>query len=173
MKKTKAQKAYDFAYKYENELHVCGQCTIKALLDVYNINNNDFFKGLSGFAAGGAMEGDGICGAYLAGIFFLGLKLGRNICDIGKDPNDPRGSKKNRILNPLIRKLHKRFMDKYGSIICHQIQRKIYGRPFYIVDQQELEKFEKAGGHDWGCTSVCGYGAKWTVEIFEEVKNKK
>ncbi|MEA2015410.1 MAG: C-GCAxxG-C-C family protein, partial [Actinomycetota bacterium] len=93
--------------------------------------------------------------------------------DIGKDPDDPRGSKKNRILNPLIKKLHERFMKEYGSIICHQIQRKIYGRPFYIVDKQELEKFEKAGGHNFGCTSVCGNGAKWTVEIFEEAKKTK
>ena len=98
MKKTKAQKAYDLAFKYEKEWRVCAQCTIKALLDVYNIDNNDFFKALSGFGAGGAMEGDGMCGGYLAGVFFLGLEFGRNIYDIGVDPDDPRGSKKNRIL---------------------------------------------------------------------------
>ena len=30
-----------------------------------------------------------------------------------------------------------------------------------------------AGGHDWGCTSVCGNGAKWTVEILDEAKKDK
>jgi len=120
------------------------------------------------------MEGDGTCGAYLAGIFFLGLKLGRNNHDIGKSPDDPRGSKKNRKLNNLIKILHKKFIDKYGSIICEQIHRKIYGRPFYIVDDDELKKFEAAGAHKKGCTSVCANAAKWTVEILEEAeKNKK
>jgi len=173
MEKTKAQKAYDLAFKYEHEWMGCAQCTIKALLDVYKIDNNDFFKALSGFAAGGAKEGDGMCGAYLAGVFFLGLEFGRNIYDIGVDPNDPRGSKKNRILNPLIKELHEKFIKEYGSITCHQIHRKLYGRPFYLADRQELEKFDLAGGHDWGCTSVCGNGAKWTVEILDKVKKDK
>ena len=103
----------------------CAQCTIKALLDVYKIDNNDFFKALSGFAAGGAKEGDGMCGAYLAGVFFLGFEFGRNIYDIGVDPDDPRGSKKNRVLNPLIKDLHEKFIKEYGSITYH-----ILGNPF-------------------------------------------
>ncbi len=173
MPKTKAQKAYDLAYKYENEWGVCSQATIKALLDVYNIDNNDFFKVLSGLGGGGADQGDGMCGAYLAGAFFLGLEFGRNTYDIGVDPDDLRGSKKNRILKPLVKKLHDKFIEKYGTITCNLIHRKLYGRPFYLLDKDEKEKFELAGGHDWGCTSVCGNAARWTVEILEEAKKNK
>ena len=168
MEEKKAVKAYDLAYKYEKEWRVCSQCTIKALSDVYEIDNVDIFRALSGFGAGGATEGDGMCGAYVAGMIFLSLKLGRDISDIGTDPKDPRGSKKNKVLTPLIKKLRDRFIDEYTSIICHQIHRKLYGRPFYLLDRQELEKFDLAGGHDWGCTAVCGNAAKWTVEIYEE-----
>jgi C_GCAxxG_C_C family probable redox protein len=173
MEKTKAQKAFDLAFKYEKELHGCGQSTIKALLDTYNINNDELYKSLSGFAAGGGMEGDGTCGAYLAGVFFLGLKFGRSSHDIGKYPDDPRGSKKNRKLNELIKKLHEKFINEYGNIICENIHRKIYGRPFYIVDDDELKKFENSGAHDRGCTSVCGNAAKWTAEILEEAKRSR
>jgi hypothetical protein len=35
-----------------------------------------------------------MCGAYPAGVFFLGMEFGRNISDIGVDPDDSRGSKK-------------------------------------------------------------------------------
>jgi C_GCAxxG_C_C family probable redox protein len=173
MKKTKKQKAYDLAYKYEREWKYCSQCTIKALMDVYKINNDDFFKALSGFGAGGGMEGDGMCGAYLAGIFFLSLKLGREISDIGVDPDDPRASKKNRRLASIIKRLHEKFIKEYGSITCSQIHRKLFGRSFYIPDPDESEKFEEAGAHKWGCTSVCGNAAKWTVEIFNGVKDKE
>ncbi len=173
MAKNKAQKAYDLAYKYEKEWSVCSQATIKSLLDVYNIDNNDYFKVLSGFGGGGADQGDGMCGAYLAGVFFLGLHFGRNISDIGVDPDDPRGSKKNRILKPLVIKLHDKFIEKYGTVTCSMIHRKLYGRPFHLLDKDEKQKFELAGGHDWGCTSVCGSAAKWTVEILEEANKNK
>ena len=58
---------------------------------------------------------------------------------------------------------HQKFIEKYGSVICSSIHRKLYGRAFYIADRSELEKFEEAGGHDWGCTGVCGNAARWTV----------
>ncbi|MBM3707674.1 MAG: C_GCAxxG_C_C family protein [Actinobacteria bacterium] len=173
MEREKTEQAYDLAYKYEKEWRVCSQCTIKSLFDVYEIDNKDIFRALSGFGGGGATQGDGMCGAYVAGMIFLGLKLGRDISDIGADSNDPRGFKKNKALTILLKKLRDKFINEYTSIICHQIHRKLYGRPFYLLDSQELEKFDLAGGHDWGCTSVCGNAAKWTVEIYEEfLKNE-
>ncbi|MBN2073032.1 MAG: C_GCAxxG_C_C family protein [Actinobacteria bacterium] len=171
MKKTKMQEAYDLAFEYEKEWKFCSQCTIKALMDVYKIDNDSFFKALSGFAAGGGLEGDGMCGAYLAGIFFLGLKFGRGLSDIGTDPEDPRGSKKNRRLATFVKKLHEKFIEEYGTVTCSQIHRKLYGRPFYIVDPDESKKFEEAGAHTWGCTSVCGNAARWTVEIFDSIQD--
>lgn len=174
MAKDKAKEAYDLAYKYEKEWRTCGQCTIKALLDVYNIDNKDLFRVLSGYGAGIAKESDGPCGAYVAGTIMLALKFGRDVSDIGVDPDDPRGSKKNRYLLPLIRKLRNKFEDNYNGIVCNQIHRKLYGRPYYVADKDEAEKFDLAGAHDWGCTSVCGEAAKWTVEIIDEaLKNKK
>ena len=73
----------------------------------------------------------------------------------------------------MIKELHTKFIKEYGSIICQQIHRKLYGRPYYLSDPQEAKKFDIAGGHDWGCTSVCGNAAKWTVEIFDEAKRSK
>jgi len=165
----KAKLAGDLAYKYEHDWGACSQCTIRALQEVYNEINDDIFRALGGFAAGGACEGDGICGAYAAGIFFIGTKFGRNFADIGKDPEDPQALKKHDEQFRLVKELHDRFVEKYGSVICHQIHRKLYGRPFYIADPQELDKLDKAGGHDWGCTSVCRDAAIWTVEILSKV----
>ena len=173
MKEVKAQKAYDLAYEYENKWRICGQCTIKGLLDTYGIENSDLFKALSGHGAGVAKEGDGLCGAYVAGTLFLGLEFGRDVSDIGTDPEDPLGRKKNRFLMPLINKLRDRFTDEYNGVICHTIHRKLYGRPYYVADPDEAKKFDQAGAHEWGCTAVCGNAAKWTVEILEEAKKLK
>ncbi|HAJ94884.1 MAG TPA: hypothetical protein DCP02_01505 [Actinobacteria bacterium] len=171
--KEKAKMAYELAYKYEKEFSACSQCTIKALQEVYNEEDKGVFQALGGFAGGGACECDGICGAYAAGIYFFGTKTGRGLKDIGSNPEDPDGSRKHREQFKLIKKLHDRFVDKYGSIICSSIHRKLYGRSFYIADWKEMKKFDEAGAHDWGCTSVCGETAKWIVEIFEDFKHKK
>ena len=46
---------------------------------------------------------------------------------------------------------------------------KVYGRPFWIVDPDEYNKLEKAGGHTTVCPEIVGNGARWIVEvIFEE-----
>jgi len=166
--KEKAKKANSIAHKCEAEWGACSQCTIKALQEVYNEESSDIFQALGGFAAGGAWECDGSCGAYAAGIYFFGTKIGRRIEDIGKDPKDPNAIKIFEKQFALIKDLHERFTEKYGSIICSNVHRKLYGRSFYLADPEELEKFDKAGAHIWGCPSVCGDVAEWVVEIFED-----
>jgi len=166
----KAKRAYDIAFKYESEYGSCSQCTIRALQEVYKEENDDYFQALGGYAGGGGLEADGICGAYAAGIFYIGTKHGRRFEDIGKDPDDLKASKKSRKQKILVKKLHDKFIESYGTVICSGIQRKLYGRPYYLADRDELKKFYEAGGHSWGCTSVCGNSAKWTVEIMEEEK---
>ena len=168
--KEKAKKARDLAYNYEGKWGACAQCTIKALQEVYNEESSDVFQALGGFAAGGAQECDGSCGAYAAGIYFFGTKTGRRIEDIGKNTSAPKALEKHKKQFILIKKLHDRFVEKYGSVICSNVHRKLYGRPYYVADSEESKKFDVAGAHEWGCTSVCGDVAQWAVEIFEDFK---
>lgn len=168
--KEMAEKAYELGHFYEKTVKGCSQSTLQALMEVYGENDSDMYQAVAGFSAGGAVLGDGMCGAYAAGLFFFGMYTGRRLEDLNKDPNEPRASSKNYDNFQLGKKLHEKFVEEYGTIICHQIHRNLYGRPFFIIDADEKEKFEEAGAHDWGCTSVCGNAAKWVVEIFEEYK---
>lgn len=166
------QKAYDLGYKYEGQYGACSQATMRALQEAYQEVNPEVFQAMAGFAAGGGIEGDGMCGAYVASIYFLSSKYGRRLEDLDKDPDDPKAEKILFETFSLVKKVHEKFMEKYGSVICHQINRKLYGRPYYLADPDELEKFDANGAHDWGCTSVCGEGARWTVEVLEEYKKE-
>ena len=161
------KKAYDLAYEFEGKYGACSQATMKALQEVYGEINSDVFQGMAGFAAGCGIVGDGICGAYAACVYFISSRYGRRLEDLDKDPDDPSAGKKLHETFVLVRKIHEKFIEKYGSIICQQIHRKLYGRPYYIVDKDEFRKFEEKGAHDWGCTSVCGEAARWTVELLE------
>jgi C_GCAxxG_C_C family probable redox protein len=161
------KKAYDLGYKYEGQYGACAQATMRALQEVYDEMNPDVYRAMAGFAAGGGIEGDGMCGAYVASIYCLSSKYGRRLEDLDVDPDDPGAEKIIIETSAQIKKVHDKFIEKYGSVICHHIHRKLYGRPYYVADPEELEKFYAAGAHDWGCTSVCGDAARWTVEVLE------
>jgi len=172
--KTKMKKAYDLAYFYEDNGGHCSQSTVRALMDVYGIEDNQIFRALGTVAGGGGLEGDSGCGAYIAASFFFGLTYGLNIEDT--DTDNPELKNGGDEVNKLVKILHDRFIDEYGSIICNQIHRKLYHRPFYIGTEEEhkimadfVGRNKKSPDFIW-CAHVCGNAASWAVEIFEEYK---
>jgi len=153
------QKAYDLAFKYEEQYGGCGQCVVAALQDAFDMPNPDVFKSMSGYAGGGATVGDGGCGAYVAGILFLSLLKGRER-DNFADPDRIRFES-----FATARELHRKFIDDFGTVVCREMQMKLFGRPYYLPDADEMKKFLAAGGHTTHCPDVCGKAAKWAAEI--------
>ena len=164
MAKAAAEKAYELGKKYEKEYKGCGQCVIAALQDAFDIRNDDIFKSATGLAGGGCRVTDGSCGAYVGGIMILSFLMGRER-DKFDDPESIRHKSAD-----LARKLHDRYIQEYGSVICCNIQTKLMGRPFYLADPEEFEKFEQAGAHELHCPEVVGKAARWVAEIIEEEK---
>ncbi|WP_455281762.1 C-GCAxxG-C-C family (seleno)protein [[Eubacterium] cellulosolvens] len=70
----------------------------------------------------------------------------------------------------LAKKLHDRFIEEYGSVICKDVQTKIMGRSYDFWNPKEREEFDKAGGHTEKCPDVVGKAAKWTIEILMDEK---
>ena len=166
--KNRSSEAYDRAFGYERDFGNCAQATLKALLDAFGEIDERAYRGMGSFAGGGAAEGDGSCGAYVGSLFYIGMEYGRKFSDIGKDPADPGVSKAWEENRAVVKKVHDKFIEKYGTVVCHQIQRKLFGRVYYTPDKEQYEKFLAAGGHDTLCPSVCGDAARWTVEAIEE-----
>jgi hypothetical protein len=172
--------AYKISQKMEAQYGECSQATSRGLQEVYPEINNEVVHNLCTFAGGSGAQGDGQCGAYSACIYFFGMKYGRHIKDIdnkgiffgGNTAKALADIEAGRIL---VKRLHKKFIEKFGSIICHQIHIKLYGRPYYLLDEDEVRKFLNTGGHDAekGAPFVCGNAAKWAVEIYEKFKENK
>lgn len=162
----KAEKANYLARKYELVYHGCGQSTLAALQDVYGKTSEadkTVFKACSEFRGGVGKQTDGICGVYAAGVMFLSSVIGR-------ERDNFATSEKIRQRNcELVSKFHDLFVQKYGSVICRDIMQRRYGRPFYLYDHEDFEKFDKLGGHDpGGCDIIVGKGAEWIVTIIED-----
>jgi hypothetical protein len=172
----KASQSYQLAYQYADAGGHCSQNTIRALFDVYGLHENAeeanrMFRALGALAGGCGCEGDAGCGAYTAVSFFFGLHYGLNIEDTDTD-NPPLKNRGDEVYT-LVKQLHHRFIDKYGSVICSQIHRKLFHRPFYIGDEEEHQKLKdlvasrKQDPEFRWCAHVCGDAAQWAVEIFE------
>jgi len=153
------QKAYDLGYNYEKTYRGCAQCVLAALQDTFQMPNEAVFKALSGFAGGSALVGDAGCGAYSGGVAFLSGLRGRERSSFA-DPDRLRF-----VSFATARKLHDRFLNEYGSVVCREIHSKLFGRPFFLPDPDEMKKFDEAGGHTTVCTEVCGKAARWAAEI--------
>ena len=160
------QKAYDLGFYYEKEYKGCSQCVLAAIQDALGIETGtDFdavFKSATGLVAGLCATGSGSCGSLSGGVMAISYKIGRERSDF-KDPENIRFKTRELGL-----KLHNKFIETYGSSICRDIQKKIFGRAFDLLNPVDREAFDTAGAHIDKCTSVVGNAAKWAVEIIME-----
>lgn len=83
--------------------------------------------------------------------------------------NFTAGNRKRRVFH-YAQKLYDKFVEKYGSPLCKDVQKKIFGRSFNLLDPKDYTEFEKAGGHIDKCPSVLGNAARWAAEIILDLK---
>jgi C_GCAxxG_C_C family probable redox protein len=161
-KKEKLAQVYARAFEYEQKYGSCPQCVLAAIQDVLGGIDDEVFKAGYALAGGVGLSTNGTCGALSGGVMALCCKYGR-----------PRESfAKGRYLKChwLAKKLYDRFVQEYGSCICHDVQKKILGRSFDMWDEHDYDEFGKAGGHTDKCPSVAGNAAMWAAEILLERK---
>ena len=160
-----AEKAYSVGFEYEKRYSGCAQCVIAALQDALELRDersDAVLKAATSLEGGVGCEGDGHCGAYSGAVMVFGHLLGRERDNLA----DPEGIRKK--TNALAQALHQRFIERYGTVICHGIHRNIFGRPYYLRDPAESDKFKADGAHVDKCTAVVGQAARWAVEILGE-----
>jgi len=160
----RAQTAYETAKNSEKKFKGCAQCTVLGIQEAIGVQKDDVLEAATSLSGGGLRTAEGSCAAYMGCLMMLGTVLGRK-----RNEMDNR----QKVLSnfEVAYKLRKKFLAEYGSVICKDIQNKIYGRYFYMADPDEWNKFENAGGHgDNGAPEVVGKAARWMVEIMEEAK---
>lgn len=154
------KKAHDLAKKYEQECTGCAQTVMAGIFDTLNIWNDKVFKAASGLADGIGLTGNATCGALNGGAIVIGYLYGREREDFS-DMLKPMRS------YMLAKKLHDRFVEKYESPRCHDIQMKLMGRTYDLYDPEEFEEAMEEGmlGE---CSEVVGNTARSAVEIILE-----
>jgi C_GCAxxG_C_C family probable redox protein len=157
-----ARKAYELGYEYEKVYRGCSQAGLAAIQDILDIKDDDVFKAATGFAGGGGLSGVSVCGGYAAGVLAIGQLLGRERSNF----KDPEGIRHKNF--DLVREFTGKYIEDLGSVICRDIHIQKFGRPYYIADKDEYDKFEAAGGHDDKCTDVVGRATRLAVRFILE-----
>ena len=161
-----ANKASGLAERYEKECTGCAQTTIAGIFDTLGIENDDVFKAGSGLADGLGLSGDGTCGALMGGAMVIGYLFGRE----RKDFEDMFKPVKSYLL---AKKLHDKFVEKYGTCRCYDLQESLMGRTFNLLDSKEFEEAIEFGMMKY-CSKVVGTAAKLaTMIILDEWEREK
>ena len=160
------EKAFESALNYERKCTGCAQTTIAGIFEALGIENDDVFRSASGLADGLGLTGDGSCGALVGGAMVIGYLFGRK----KKDFSDMMKPMTSYIMS---KRLHDRFVEKYGTCRCYDIQKSLMGRTFNLYNPSELKQATEYGMIDH-CSKVVGTSARLATEIIiDEMDRQK
>jgi C_GCAxxG_C_C family probable redox protein len=161
------QRAHALGFKYETEITGCCQCTIAAIQDALQVRDDTVFKSASGLTAGGGLTCQSSCGGYIGGVMVMSSIFGRRRETWNDDKEDKNCS------YAMAKALMDRFDQEYGTHLCKDIHRKIFGRTFDLRDTEQRAAFEELGAHVDKCVNVVGKAAAWATElVLEELSHR-
>ncbi len=158
------ERAFQLSKEYEKTCTGCAQSVVAGLLDAFGMQNDGVFKAASGLADGIGLTGDGSCGALTGCSMVMGLIFGRERKD-HKDMMKPMKS------YMLCKELHADFVKQYGSCRCYDIQTKLMGRTFNLLDPKDFQEAMKAGMMEH-CSEVVGRAARNAAGIILREQEK-
>ena len=159
-------KAYELGFNFEKNNYCCSQSTVAALHELLEIDDV-VVKVATSLSGGTAEQFSGTCGALSGGLIALAYFFGRPVEKLSYQERIQDNVDALFATFPAPQLLADKFWKQYGTILCPHIHRQLFGRTWWLLDPDELDKFEKAGGHSAPdkCCHVTGTGARWVMEI--------
>jgi C_GCAxxG_C_C family probable redox protein len=165
------QKAYDLGVSFERYSGSCSQCTVAALQEVLGFE--DIIVKIATSSCGGqAGLSTGACGGVIGGTIVLDYYFGRPADMLSTTHGIPQGMAELSRAMEAAQLLCNKFIHHYGSILCPQLQERVFGRSFNHQDPADWQAFLDAGAHtdETKCMSVVGNAVRWTLETLIEAK---
>ena len=162
------------AFKYEQDCYNCCQCVLLSIQEIFGLPPGEAVKAASGFAGGIGRNGS-VCGALTGSVMALGLFFGRDVPTM-KHPipeirHKLREAGEQKMVG-LVDRLFEHFNAEYGTILCSEIEYKIFGRYFDKKNPEDRKEKNRLGGHVDKCPVVVGRAARRTVELILEEQGK-
>jgi C_GCAxxG_C_C family probable redox protein len=152
-------RVYDLAFAYERDYGCCSQCVLAALQDELGVGDDGLLRASHTLAGGGAVTVTGTCGALAGALLAVGSVHGRERADFGAGPHAESFRQGKRVIDA--------FVEEFGSPLCADVQARLMGRSFNLLDPEDFRAFEAAGGHTDKCTHVVGVAAQIAARILQ------
>ena len=162
-------KANELGYNFTKNSGSCSQSTVAALHELLGFDPM-LIKAATSLCGGTAVQHLGTCGALAGGIMVLDYYTGRppEKMSYREYIQENWDLLKQTFAGPKL--LTDRLINKYGSILCPQLERKLYGRIYYGADPDEARKKkatqELIAPND--CFGIVGDVSRWVMEILLE-----
>lgn len=161
------EKAFKLGFEGEAKRQSCSQASFNAITEVLGIRNELLFKCVSALEGGGADTSQNSCGAFSGALVVFSYFFGRPYSLWDQGVTDITSAK-------LGQKLYQKFLDRFDTAICKDMQKQIYGFETNFMDPAQFKRFEDAGGHTTGCPTVVGMASAWAVDIlWDEIPKDK
>ena len=159
--KSKLLKRIEESASYnERVYHGCCRSVLKALQIHLGLENDVAIKAATALGGGVARTGEG-CGGLLGGLMAIGLAYAPDVME------NARTSAAYRKTMDCGMKLSERFKKEFGSIRCHEVQEKIFGRHYDLRNAEDTKEFRKSA-HKKCEDLVSGLSARFAAEVILE-----
>lgn len=127
------KKAYELGHRYEAKHGGCARCTVAALQEALDFvpDAPGLFRAATCLDGGATPTGKQNCGGFTGSGIVIGYLCG------GED------FKSTALAHRLVRRVARRFEDRYGSVLCPDVRK----------------------GVDGDCPEAVGRAARWTAEV--------
>ncbi len=148
-----ADEVYEAAVCNALDYGGCPQCVLLAIQEVVGLVDDQTIKASHGLSGGGALMGQGTCGALVGGLMALSAKNGRDKYSLGQSNNN---------LN-IGRELVEKFRQEFDGITCEDLQKNFTGKTYDMWDEKEYSQFDRKRGMK--CAHCSGTVARWVIEM--------
>ncbi|CCQ74376.1 C-GCAxxG-C-C family protein [Magnetospira sp. QH-2] len=154
------RQAYERAYELELKVGCCPQCVLTAVDETVGGVSEDTIKASHGLSGGGALTGQGACGALTGGLLALSTRKGRDADKLDRG----RGMANFNVGKDLTR----RFEEEFGGITCEDLQQQFSGQTWDLWKPEEYKGFSDA--RDDRCARATATVTQWVVEMIDGKK---
>ncbi len=113
--------------------------------------------------SGGVASSSGSCGALCSSLLAIGAKYLPTMDEVASGSEEAR--RKFEKGKEKIFAFREAFMKEFGTTLCPEVQRKIFGRSYNLLDDKEREEFLSLPGHKEKCAAVVAKAARMAAEI--------
>lgn len=156
------------AARIQSRDDVCSRSTLAGLAEVFDFIPPELVTASAGLC-GGTGSASGSCGAYCAGLLAVGLRFNASIQEEQAAPErdvfgETTGAK--------MCEYRDRFRERFGTVLCPEIHRQLFGRSYDLADPEDREAFFRLEGHVEACGTVVAAAAEIAAEMILEGEDR-